>query len=112
MAGGGPIWLYIPMIIIWGIGGNVVVINYAKKLCGLSVLSYIKGVVIPVLGVTVSMLIFGYIPFAFVEQGYFRFFLCGICTTLGIVAAIFSYGATASEREIVLAPIYKLLHKK
>lgn len=45
--GGEPYWIYIPMIVVWAIGGNIVIIRYAKIKCSLIVGDYLKGIVYP-----------------------------------------------------------------
>ena len=110
-AGGGPAWLYIPMILVWGIGGNIVVVDYAKKLCGLSIVSYIRGVMLPVLGVSALMFVMGWAPSLFLEQGILRFILSGLFSTIGIVVGVFFFGATDTEKDIILAPVRKYLIK-
>ena len=42
--GGSPIWLYIPMLIFMGLGGNVVILYYAHKECSMSVKAYFRDI--------------------------------------------------------------------
>lgn len=109
--GGGPVWLYIPMIIVFAMGGNVVIISYAKKVCGLSIRSYLTGVVLPVCGVAAVMLVLGYIPSVFMDEGIIRFILRGFLTTIGFVISIFLFGMKSYEKEMVLTPILRLLKR-
>ncbi len=105
--GGAPAWLYIPMIAVFGLGGNIVIIFFANKTCGLSVKGYIVDVIIPVCGVTIIMLLLGYIPSLFIEQGFIKFILCGILTTMGLGLGVYLVGLKSYEKELLLASILK-----
>ena len=101
--GGQPYWLYIPMILIWGVGGDVVIVRYAKKQCGLAVRQFLIGVVTPVLVVTIAMVTFGYaIKFAF-DESFLRLVITCIMTTVGMVVALLLFGITHEERTSVYA---------
>ena len=109
--GGGPAWLYIPMISIFALGGNIVIISYAKKVCRLSVKQYLSGVVFPVCGVAAMMFVIGYIPSLFMEEGFLRFILRGILTTTGFIISIFLFGMKSYEKEMMLTPIRRLIKR-
>lgn len=110
--GGGPEWLYIPMIVVWGVGGNIVVVHFAKELCGFSVYDYLKKVLFPITGVSVIMIVMGYLPRFFLEEGYLRFLLCLIFTTTGFLASMFICGMSSSEREIIIKPIERFIRNR
>ena len=61
--GGSPIWLYIPVIVFLGIGGDIVIVYYAHNQCGLSIKGFINKVCWPTIGVLFAMLLFGSIIF-------------------------------------------------
>ena len=109
--GGGPVWLYIPMIVVFGIGGNMVIISYAKRLCGLSVGGYFTGVILPVCVVAAAMFALGYIPTLFMVQGFLRFLTTGLLTTAGFVASVYLFGMKSYEREMFMTPLRRLVKK-
>lgn len=109
--GGSPIWLYLPMIIVWSIGGDIVIIWYAHIKCHLSIKDYFKNVIIPISAVTISMLAFGVIILWSMEQGFFRLIFTFTMTTLGMVTSILLFGLSCDER-IYLQTSYKLVLNK
>ena len=110
--GGGPMWLYIPMIVVWAIGGNMIVVVCAKKLCGLSVKSFISGILLPVSGIASVMLTLGYLPRFFLQQGIYRLICCVFMTTFGFIVSLSLFGMRTEEKIIVMAPIRKFLSRK
>ena len=99
--GGSPVWLYIPMIFIWAIGGDIIVVLCAKKLCGLSIKSFIKEILLPVCGMATFMFTLGNIPSIFLQDGFYKFLCCGLMTTLGFVISLFLFGMNFEEREML-----------
>ena len=110
--GGGPMWLYIPMIVVWAIGGNIIVVACAKKLCGMTVKSFMSGILLPVLEVALFMLALGYLPRLFLQQGICRLICCVAMTTLGFIVSLFLFGMKRDEKTLVMAPILKLVGRK
>ncbi|MBR0029848.1 MAG: hypothetical protein IJP93_04225 [Bacteroidales bacterium] len=110
-AGGGPAWLYIPMIVVWGIGGDLVIVAYAHKLCGLPLGDYLRGCVLPLAGIAACMLLFGYLPSLLMEKGFLRLLLCALLTSVAMLVSLWTIGVDAKEREILIEPLNKLIHR-
>ena len=96
--GGGPLWLYIPMIIVWAIGGNIVIISYANIKCGLNIYIYNREVIFPVFFTAMLMYITGIIPLFYLEQSFLRLILTCIATTVGMLMASVSFAITKEEQ--------------
>lgn len=110
--GGGPIWLYIPMIVVWAIGGNIVIVYYAEKKCGLEISKYIKKVVLPLLGTAIIMLLFGAVSFIELKTGFLRLIITCIATTLGMILSALLIVVTKEEKTIVLNLIKRSYKRK
>lgn len=95
--GGAPYWLYVPMVVAWGLGGDVVIVRYAHKQCGLSVIHFFKGVLAPVLGVAIIMLVMGCTIMFVLDDSFLRLIACCLLTTLGMLISLFSFGLTKEE---------------
>lgn len=109
--GGAPYWIYIPMIVIWAIGGNVVIIAYAKSKCGLVVKDYFKGVFFPVIGVSLVMFFVGIIPFTLMSEGLMRLIVTCCITTIGMGMAIFLFGMETIEKQYVVKVIDDIVRR-
>ena len=96
--GGSPVWLYIPMIVIWAIGGDIVIIYYAKKKCGLPVSLYFTNVILPLLGSAIVMLLCGIIPVAFMPESFGRLLITCVATTIGLLLAAMLFAMTKEEK--------------
>ena len=110
MMGGRPYWLYIPMILFWGIGGNIVIVKYAHKYCSLDILNYITGVLLPVIKVSVVMLFCGIIMQFIMPESFFRLVLCCILTTVGMFVSVIYAGLTRQEHNeisLIISSVYK-----
>lgn len=99
--GGGPIWLYIPMIVVWAIGGNIVIVYYAKKNCDLNVVEYLNEVVKPVAGTAIVMLFLGNVSLLLLNPGFLRLLVTCVATTLGMTVAVLLFAMTKEERALV-----------
>ncbi len=99
--GGSPYWLYIPMIVVWAFCGDIVVVTYAKKVCNMRLCDYMRGVVLPVIGITVIMFVFGLCVHFLLSEGLLRLVLCFLFTTIGLVGATFLFGLSVEERNTV-----------
>lgn len=102
LMGGGPVWLYIPMITFWGIAGNVVIVYYAKMKCGLEVKEYVMNVMMPIVGTTLVMLFFGAVTVLFIKEGFMRLLLTCFATTIGIFIAGWQFAVTGEEKRQLL----------
>ena len=103
--GGAPYWLYVPLVLVWGIGGDIVIVRYAQKLCGIPVNVFVKGVLAPVVGVSIVMLLMGCSVMYFGEDSFIRLILCCLLTTLGLLISLFSFGMSNEERSRVMEVI-------
>lgn len=99
LMGGGPFWLYIPMIVVWGVGGDVVVLIYARKKCGLNIKTYVLKVLFPILCMTFLMLSSGLVVRAFFEESFYRLILTCIMTTFAMLVSIWLFGADMKEKQ-------------
>ena len=110
--GGAPYLLYIPIIVVWGIGGDIVIVCYAKKLCGLSVGSYINGVLLPVVGVTLIMILLGMLVEIMFDEGLVRLISCILCTSLGMFCSMAIFGMTQVEKLRIIDLLNRKIWKK
>lgn len=110
--GGSPIWLYIPMIIIWAIGGDIVIITYAQKKCKLNVGFYIKETVVPVIVIALAMYVIGIIPHIFMTESLYRLVICTFSTTISMFILIWIIALNNEEKLIIMRLIQGLLRKK
>ena len=106
--GATPVWLYIPMIAFWAIGGDVVIITYAKKKCGLVMSNYLTSVVFPIIIIGISMLVIGYLPKFFVSESFTRLFITGGLTSVVLIITCYMLGLNKSEKQIVNSAFLKL----
>lgn len=105
--GGSPEWLYIPMIVLWAAGGDVVIIYYAKQKCGLRVGEYLKQVLAPLIGTAVLMLTFGIIPLMLLQSTFLRVVITSISTTIGLLLAALLFAMTKEEKTQLVSMIRK-----
>ena len=110
--GGAPYWLYIPMILIWGIGGDIIIVKYAQKQCGLPITLFVSDVVIPVIGVTIVMLLLGYATTFVFDESLSRLIVSCIMTTFGLLVSLISFGMVKEERKVAMELVRKFGHKK
>lgn len=96
--GGSPIWLYIPMITVWAIGGNAVIIFFAKKQCGLNVSKYIHNVVFPLCGSAFLMTFSGLLFYSMLNESFCRFVVTCLATTMGMIIAVLFFAVTIEEK--------------
>lgn len=109
--GGAPYWLYIPMIVVWGIGGDIVIVKYANQYCNLSVQNYIYSVVFPVIKVVAAMLVLGFIVQYSFTESFLRLVLTCIATTTGMFLSIAFLGLSKLEYD-KLSTKWSSLQKK
>lgn len=99
--GASPLWLFIPVILILGIGGNCVILYFARQLCYLSLKLYISQVILPVIGCMCSMLILGCSAYLFSLPYYMYFLFSSFLSILGFFIALYSFGITKNEKHIL-----------
>lgn len=97
-----PIWLYLLLIIFMGLGGGIVIIYYAKKKCHLSSLLFLRSVVIPLIGISILMIMFGFVFDYFItSQNFLTLIGCCLSTTLGSIISLFLFGLTNEEKSAI-----------
>lgn len=99
--GGAPYWLYIAMITIWAIGGNIVIIRYANKVSNLKIIAFFREIVFPVISVVILMLALGYLPQLLMVEGFYRFIVSCVITSLVFIFMIWWRIFTNKERQMV-----------
>lgn len=105
--GGGPYWLYIPMFVFWGLGGNIVIVYFACKLCNLSLLDYLNEVLKPVLSTLVLMACAGFIVITLMPSGVLRFLVCSFATTTTMMLSMWIWWMSREEKNAFLTLINK-----
>lgn len=100
--GASPIWLYIPMIVVWAIGGDIVIVMYAQKKCALKIADYLTTVCKPIASVCSCMVLFGMAVCLFFETGLFRLILTFVLTTMGLLVGMYFFGMNNTEKQILL----------
>lgn len=112
MLGGSPMWLYIPMIVVWAIGGNIVILLYAKMKCRLSLKSYTAKVIKPIVLVGVVGLLIGLIPSMFLESSFLRLIYTIIFCSVSIIMVLWFCGMDATERDSIKNIMKNVKYKK
>lgn len=110
--GGGPLWLYIPLIVVWAIGGNIVIVYYAKKKCGLNVGEYVSKVLQPLVGTSVVMTIMGGLSYYYLSEGFLRLVITCTATSTGLLISLASFAMTRDEKSSIMGMIKSLVNKK
>lgn len=99
--GGAPYWLYIAMITIWAIGGNIVIIRYANKVSNLKIIAFFREIFFPVISVVILMLALGYLPQLLMVEGFYRLIVSCVITSLVFIFMIWWRIFTNKERQMV-----------
>lgn len=99
--GGNPIWLYIPVILFLGVGGNCVILFYAKKECNLSIKSFFYKVNFPIIGCLCFMLLLGLPILMFNIPEFLKLLLSSGSSLLGFFSALAMFGITNEEKKIL-----------
>ena len=110
--GAGPIWLYIPMIIVWAIGGNIVIIYYAKRKCGLAVNAYVSNVVLPLACTAIVMVLLGVVSYLTMDASFLRLVITCVATTIGVIVSAFLFAMTKEEKAMAWGVIENILKRK
>lgn len=107
---GAPYWLYISMIAFWAIGGDAVILYYAKKQCHLSVIAFMKEVLFPVSEVIIAMFVIGYLPQLLMKEGFLRLIISVLSTSVVFAILIWTLVFKSQERESVLSMVKSKIH--
>lgn len=100
--GASPIWLYIPMIVVWAIGGDIVIVRYAQKKCALKIADYLTTVCKPVASVCCCMVLLGMTVCLFLDTGMLRLVLTFVLSTMGLLVGMYFFGMNNTEKQILL----------
>lgn len=93
--GGAPYWLYIFMILVWSVGGDIVIVYYSHKQCGLRILDFIRQVLIPVLAICMAMSVVGYGVRILMDESFVRLLITGLVTTIVFFLSIWIFFTSA-----------------
>ena len=88
------------MIVVWAIGGDVVIIYYAKSKCGLNIVQYIKRVLLPLISIALVMILLGSLPSLFMEEGILRLVATCVASTIGMVVSSVLFGLSLEEKSM------------
>lgn len=99
--GGAPYWLYVITIMVYAIGGNIIIIKYAHTHCGFSARTYFFDIVIPVIIVSLLMFVSGKaVTFGFKESFVRVLITCSVTSCVFLVLLWF-YVLRRNERTLV-----------
>lgn len=87
------------MIAVWALGGDIVIIIYAKKKCGLSVSAYLNNVVMPLMGTALFMLILGLSSGFIFHEGITKFVVSCVLTTIGMIVSLVLFALDSIEKK-------------
>lgn len=109
--GGAPYWLYLFMIVIWSIGGDMVIIYYSNKQCGLKISDFLIQVICPVLCISVCMFIGGFAIKSLFEESFLRLLFVCCMTFIVFGICVWNYALKKEERISVLQLISERLKR-
>ncbi len=110
--GGAPYWLYVFMILVWSIGGDMVVVHYARRQCGLRVSDFLRQVVLPVLAISAAMAAAGCGVQLLMDESFLRLGLTCIVTTLVFGLAIWTFVFRKEDRDGIRTMISRRMRNK
>ena len=101
--GGSPVWLYIPMIVVWAIVGDIVIVWYAHQKCHLPVGAYLIQVLLPLCGTAILMVLLGCIPSQLMPTGFPRLVITSLATTAALLLSALLFAMTKEEKTQLLS---------
>ena len=110
-ARGFPVYYIYIVFIIYSILDSIIILYFSKKICGLSILYFIKNNVIRGVGSFIIVLISSYIPILFMNEGFYRFYFIisiNIATYFGTVLLI---GFNIKERQDIIQIMQPVINK-
>ena len=108
--GGAPYWLYVAMIAIWAIGGDIVIIYFANQLSKLSLIAIFKEVMAPVMIVVLLMLIVGCLPQILMAEGFVRLIISSLITSIVFAISVWLFIFNSQERQMVTSLFKSKMH--
>lgn len=109
--GGSPLWLYIPMIVVWALGGDIVILYYAKLNCGFKISDFFQKVFLPLILISLTMFICGLCSKYLLNEGFFRLLITCLSTTIGMLIICWFFALTNEEKIQFRAFSKRLLEK-
>lgn len=106
--GGSPIWLYIPMITVWAIGGDVVIMLYAARKCQLNLKIYGKTVVAPMFVICLITFTIGVVPSLILVPGFPRLIFSCVVSSTTITISTWFFGMETYDKSLVYEQYRKL----
>lgn len=103
-----PYWIYIPMIILYAVGGNIIILYFASKNCSLSYKEYLRGVILPVFIVILFMLILGAIPVVLMLSSFYRLCITILFSTVGFTISAYLFGMQSYEKNYIKSMLIKI----
>jgi O-antigen/teichoic acid export membrane protein len=93
-----PYTLYI-VFIGYAVCGGILTLYFTKKICNLSILLYLKDVILPSLLTGVLIVAFSLIPYLLLPEGFLRFILVGATCTISFFVLVWFIGLSFEEKE-------------
>lgn len=109
--GGAPYWLYIFMIMVWSVGGDIVIIHYSHKLCGLRVSDFLKQVFSPVVLVCLFMALLGILTHLLMAESFLRLLCTGAVTSSVFIFSVWTFILRKIERNKILEIVKQNIKK-
>lgn len=110
--GGAPYWFYIFMIFVWGIGGDIVIVYFAHRQCGLRISEFLRSIVWPVVSICVAMAIIGYFPRLLIKESFMRLAITTTFTTLVFTFSVWMFILRKEEKTKILLLIKQRINAK
>lgn len=102
-----PYTMYLVWILCGGVLGGTLGLYYAKKLCNMSIMSYVYSVFAPCLAITMVMSIGAVVVMTVLPPSVFRICVLGIATTMLMILSLI-VSSTKEERMLMNTIYYKL----
>lgn len=102
--------LYI-VFIGYAILNGILTLYYAKKICDLSVLLYLKNVIFPSLLTGVLIVVLSLIPFFLLQEGFLRFILVGAISSISFFVLVWLIGLSLVEKEQIMNLLNTIVRK-
>lgn len=107
--GFGPYWHYIVMIIVMTMGANITLLLLCKKYCGLSIVYFLKQVLIPSLVTVLAAFIISVVA-SFVNTSWFGLVLCLLLSS-SVFVLLFWLFATYEEKQMIKGFLYRIKNR-
>ena len=96
-----PYTLYI-VFIGYSICGGILTLYYTKKVCDLSIDSYLRKVILPSFIPGFLIVGFSLIPFLLLQNGFVKLILVGVTSTISFFIFVWFFGFTIEEKSKTL----------